>query len=414
MNDRFEERYLKLGATIFAAGAGIVLFFFIVKNFDSVADGVKELVGILMPFIYGAVIAYLLSPVFNVVTRRTYHALTERKHKVKNKHRAFIYAKIVGTTVSILVLGIVITAFAVLLVPQMISSVIDLIEITPGRIRAFSAWLTEVTSGMENSVLTDVINSSVDNLYDIFMDFVRQHILPGVDSYMEIISQGIMITIRTFLDLLIGIIASVYFLNGKEKFKADARKTVQALCRRDIAKEIFDFCNYANRTFGGFIAGKVIDSIIVGFICYIAMLILQLPYAALCATIIGVTNIIPFFGPFIGAVPTSIIIFIQSPIEAGIFIILIFVLQQFDGNILGPKILGGAIGIASFWVMFSIVLFGGLFGFLGMVIGVPMFAILYYYFKRYVEKRLSRKGLPTDTRDYLEFNNYNINRKDIL
>ena len=144
------------------------------------------------------------------------------------------------------------------------------------------------------------------------------------------------------------------------------------------------------------------------------MKILGLPYVALCSTIVGVTNIIPFFGPFIGAVPSAIIICVIDPIKAGEFLIMIFALQQFDGNILGPKILGGTTGLSSFWVMFAIILGGGLFGFLGMILGVPVFAIIYHYFKLYTEKRLRRKGLAEETKDYQEFNKYDIDRRDIL
>lgn len=411
MKERLENRYFKTGLMLFTAGAGIILFYLLMQHFSLVKDAVSGFVGILMPFIYGGVIAYLLSPIFNAVTRNSYHLLI-RKTKIPRK-RSFFYAKVLGTIVSMLVFAGVLAAFAGLLIPQMVSSVIDLISIMPERLKALSEIVSNLTGNMNNSEVTDLVSGSMENANTYIMDFIRTHIMPGVDSYLDMISQGIMVTLRTLLDLLIGIIAAVYFLNNKEKFKAEATKIVRAFFRRNQSKEIYDFCTFVDVTFSRFIAGKIIDSIIIGFICYAAMLILHLPYAALCSTIIGVTNVIPFFGPFIGAIPTSIIIFIQSPVQAGIFIILIFVIQQFDGNILGPKILGDAIGIASFWVMFSIVLFGGLFGFLGMLIGVPVFAVFYYYFKQFVEKRLARRGLPVETWDYQNFNNYNVNRKDI-
>ena len=187
-----------------------------------------------------------------------------------------------------------------------------------------------------------------------------------------------------------------------------------ALVSRERANEIFEFGNFCNRTFGGFINGKLIDSVIIGIICFVAMTIIDLPYPVLVSSIIGVTNFIPFFGPFIGAVPSTIIICVESPIKALYFIILVIVLQTFDGNILGPKILGGTTGLASFWVMFAIILCGGIFGFVGMILGVPVFAVLYYYSSKFISKKLKRRNLPEDTVNYEEFNKYDIDRKEII
>ena len=189
---------------------------------------------------------------------------------------------------------------------------------------------------------------------------------------------------------------------------------IYAVFNRDRAESIFDFGNFVNRTFGGFINGKIIDSIIIGMICYVAMLIFRMPYAPLCSVIVGTTNVIPFFGPFIGAVPSIIIIAVNDPVKAAQFMVWIFVLQQFDGSVLGPKILGETTGLSSFWVMFAIMIGGGLFGFLGMLLGVPVLAVVYYYFKKNMEKRLVYKEMPPQTDEYIEFNKYDIDRKDIL
>jgi predicted PurR-regulated permease PerM len=197
-------------------------------------------------------------------------------------------------------------------------------------------------------------------------------------------------------------------------FKAQAKKTIMALCSKEHADDIFEFANYSNMQFGGFINGKIIDSAIIGVLCAILMSIIGLPYTVLVSTIVGITNIIPFFGPFIGAIPGTLIILLESPIQAFYFVILILALQQFDGNILGPKILGETSGLASFWVMFAILVGGGLFGFVGMVLGVPTFAVLYYYSGKLLRKKLKRKNMPEETEEYMEFNKYDINRKDVL
>ena len=186
-------------------------------------------------------------------------------------------------------------------------------------------------------------------------------------------------------------------------FRSQTKKLILSISRDRVAEEIFNFLNFANKTFGGFISGKIIDSIIIGFICFGAMNVMGLPYPVLISTIIGVTNIIPFFGPFIGAIPSVVIIAIASPIQALYFLIMVVVLQQVDGNIIGPAILGNSTGLASFWVMFSIIVGGGLFGFIGMILGVPVFAIIYYYAGRIIKTKLSRKNLPVETWEYTSY-----------
>ena len=180
-----------------------------------------------------------------------------------------------------------------------------------------------------------------------------------------------------------------------------------------LINKIFDFANYCDHAFGGFIRGKIIDSLIIGVICFVAMAILRLPYPVLISAIVGITNVIPFFGPFIGAIPSAIIILMVSPIKTLYFLILVVVLQQVDGNIIGPKILGNTTGLSSFWVLFSIVVFGGLFGFPGMILGVPVFAVIYHYAGLAIRKRLKKRGLHQDTEDYEEYNEYDLSRKDI-
>ncbi len=246
------------------------------------------------------------------------------------------------------------------------------------------------------------------------MEWSENDLLPLIGVYMSQISQGVIVTLRTLLNILIGVIVCVYFLNSKETFKAQARKTILATMSKKRSDSFMEFAYFANRTFGGFINGKLIDSLIIGILCFILMSILKLPYTVLVSTIVGVTNFIPFFGPFIGAIPSAIIICFSSPIQAVYFLIMILGLQQFDGNILGPKILGETTGLASFWVMFAIIVGGGLFGFLGMVLGVPVFAMIYYYGSRYIENRLKKKKLPVETEAYQEYNQYDIDRKDIL
>ena len=215
------------------------------------------------------------------------------------------------------------------------------------------------------------------------------------------LSSVVAATTSLLTDLLIAVIASVYILARKDIFAAQSKKIVYSMLPTKWGDAVIVEARSAYRILSGFINGKLLDSLIIGIICFIGCNIFDFPYPTLIATIIGVTNVIPFFGPFIGAVPCSILIFLVSPIQCIYFVIFILVLQQFDGNILGPKILGDSTGLASFWVLFSILLFGGLFGFAGMVLGVPVFAMLYSILQRLVYRGLSRRGLSTKTEDYL-------------
>lgn len=410
MKERFEEKYFKFGMAIFLSGAGIILFYFFMKNIAGVGNAISAFNTILSPFIYGLIMAYLLCPIYNFCTRNVYKI---NKGKWKNNHRAFIFAKTIASIVALIVLLAVIAGIMALLIPQIIKSIIAIVEILPGRLDELTKWITSTLGQSQYPRLAKYANGAINHAGDYILKWAANTFMPGSGSVVSRVSNGVIITLRTLLNIIIGIVVSIYFLNGKERFKAQTKKIIIASFRREKADAIFDFGNFSNRTFGGFINGKIIDSLIIGLICYVAMLIMGLPYPALISTIVGVTNIIPFFGPFIGAIPSSIIICVINPLQALYFIIWIFILQQFDGNILGPKILGGTTGLASFWVMFAIILGGGMFGFLGMILGVPVFAIIYYYYKKFIEKRLDAKGWPVDTYDYEDFNKYDINRKDV-
>ena len=201
-------------------------------------------------------------------------------------------------------------------------------------------------------------------------------------------------------DFFIGIIISIYFLNSKDTFLAQIKKVILATFKESTAQEIFEGAAFTNKTFGGFISGKIIDSIIIGIICFLVMSIFGWEYSLLISCIVGITNIIPFFGPFIGAIPSVLLLLMMNPWHALYFAIFAILLQQFDGNILGPKILGDSTGLESFWVLFAVLVGGGLFGFIGMIVGIPVFAVIYYYVGRQLNRRLAKKGFSTDLNDY--------------
>ncbi len=208
--------------------------------------------------------------------------------------------------------------------------------------------------------------------------------------------------VKAILNFLIGIIVVVYVMTIQDTLLGQCKKVIYALFPAKKGNVIIKTIRKSNDIFGGFVIGKIIDSAIIGVIAYVGCVILQMPSAFLVAFIIGVTNIIPFFGPFIGAIPSVLLVLIQSPIHGLYLTIFILVLQQVDGNIIGPKILGDKTGLASFWVLTSILIAGGLFGFFGMVLGVPVFAVLYYIWQEFVKYRMKKKNLSADTKDYIK------------
>ena len=401
--------YFRWGTTIFLAGAVLVVFYQMVANFTGFKDGISSLISILSPFIYGFVMAYLIGPVYNYVVKKLYPAI---KNDTKSNKMALRISKIIATIISMIVLIGVVVGMGALLIPQIVESVRGISQTLPSNVENLSDWANNILDNMHNTELANTIQEAIVEAQDNLLAWVQNTLLPGVGTMMQRVSSSVIVTIKTVLNIIIGVIACAYFLNGKESFKAQAKKLVLANFKEAKAEEIFEFAAYTNKTFGGFIVGKIIDSIIIGVLCFVAMSFIKLPYPILISTIVGVTNIIPFFGPFIGAIPSLAIIFLINPVQALWFLILVIILQQLDGNIIGPAILGNSIGIASFWVMFAIIIGGGLFGFMGMVLGVPVFAVIYYYGGKLIRKRLGKRGLQEETVNYIDYDCYEIESTD--
>lgn len=411
VRERFKNGYVKLGITFFAAGAALIVVYEVITHFDGVREDLDRVNSILSPFIFGMIMAYLLCPVYNAVVRKVYKLTS---HRWKTKRGALKFSRIMATIISLVVLiGVVGGLFAMVL-PETIRSILGLVQVMPDRLNDLLHWAETTFTAEKYPEAVAAFEDLVEKIRDNFVEWTQNEFLPRIGIYMTQISQGVILTLKTMLNILIGIIVCVYFLNSKELFKAQTKKIISATMNKERSDAIFEFAYFTNKTFGGFINGKLIDSAIIGVLCFLLMSILHLPYTILVSTIIGVTNIIPFFGPFIGAIPSAIIICLASPLQAVYFLIMVLVLQQFDGNILGPKILGGTTGLASFWVMFAIIVGGGLFGFPGMVLGVPVFAVFYYYTRKFINKKLAKKNMPTATAEYEDFNKYDINRKDVL
>ena len=358
-----------------------ILFFFLIYRFQGFGDAISKLTSILMPFIYGAVIAYLLKPVCNCVENFLRRLLPEKMGTAAN---------MLAVAISLLFGILVVYALIMMIVPQLITSVTTLYYTARNNLNDFVDWASHQEIIASNQKLLDFIETSYDNLQDTLDNLVRTKLVPSMQSILSGAALGVMSFVTFLKNIIIGVIVSVYLLASRKKFGQQCKMILYSLIKPRWADIILEEVLYADKMFGGFINGKILDSAIIGVLCYIACLIFKFPSALLVSVIIGVTNVIPFFGPFIGAIPATLLILIQNPIKALWFVLFVLVLQQVDGNIIGPKILGNTTGLSSFWVLFAILLFGGLWGFVGMIIGVPLFAVIYDVLKKFVFHGLRR------------------------
>ena len=404
-----KNQYVRKGLLYFAVGVALILAYYVVNHFNAVAAGFGRLNDILMPFYIGIVMAYLLCPIYNGVTKLLYRVNKGRFKKPINDLRL---ARVFATIISLAVLLLVVVGGIIMILPDLWDSIIGLLMGVPAAITRFINWLSDNLKS--NPELMTFLEGKLDGISDTIRNWVQEKLVPGAEALINDLSVRVIGTVGIFIDFFVALVICVYILNSKEKFIAQGQKLILAVFKKERADQIFELGRLSNQTFGGFINGKILDSIIIGIICFIMMNILKLPMAILISVIVGLTNIIPFFGPFIGMVPSALILLIIEPVAALKFIIMVLVLQQIDGNIIGPKILGKTTKLASFWVMFAIIVGGGLFGFPGMILGVPFFAIVYTYISRAINRRLEEKKLETDTLLYEDFSKYDINKEDIF
>ena len=352
----------------FGAIALSIIFFFLIYRFDGFGSAISTLTGILMPFIYGAVIAYLLKPVCNTI-----EAFLRRF--IPEKMKGLINA--LSVTFTILFGLLLIYALCMMIIPQLITSVTTLYYTAQANITKFMYWANHLEFIEKNEQIMELLNSAYAALNTNLDTWIKNTLLPSMQNILSGAALGVLNVVVVLKNLVIGIIVAVYMLASRKRFVQQGKMVLYSVVKPRWASLITEEVKYADKMFGGFINGKILDSAIIGVLCYIGCLIFKFPSALLVSVIIGVTNVIPFFGPFIGAIPATLLILIQNPIKALWFVLFVLVLQQLDGNIIGPKILGNTTGLSSFWVLFAILLFGGLWGFVGMIIGVPLFAVIY-------------------------------------
>ena len=381
MKDPKKQRYFYAMMAGFGAISLSVLFFFFLYRLQGIGNVISQLSTILAPFIYGGIIAYLLRPMCNSL-----EAFFQLRLPKKMRRFANAFAVVFSLLVGILVVYALIT----MVVPQLVESIVTLWNALPTKMEQLVSWATE-TFGKDERVVQFVEKNYRSYFTDIDK-WVQANVIPQVSSLVTNVGTSVWQVLKFVYNILIGLIVAVYVLHGRKRFGKQARLIVRSMFSDRWANRILEEVEFIDRMFGGFIDGKIIDSAIVGVLCYIGCTVLKIPSALLVSVIVGVTNVIPFFGPVIGAVPATLLILIDSPIKALWFLIWVIVLQQLDGNVIGPKILGNRTGLSGFWVMFSIILFGGLWGIVGMIICVPLFAVIYDTVRRLVRRGLRRRN----------------------
>lgn len=398
-NDKNDEwlHLLRIGLMIFVTFVCCILFFFILFKFQGFASIWGKLMTALTPIIIGLVLAYLMNPIMKFIEQYCLKFLeTNRANNEKNAK----WARGIAIVGAVIILLAIIAALIAAIVPSLITSISTLINTLPSNVEAF---VDKIQSGnFGNTEVTKTISEVITSFTDKIEDWAQTTLLPQAQKYVVQITGGVISVVRGVLNFIIGIIVMIYVMAIQETLTGQAKKVVYAAFNPARGNVIIKVVRKANDIFGGFITGKILDSLIIGLICYIGCVIMRIPSAMLVAVIVGVTNIIPVFGPFIGAIPSVFLVIIQSPIHALYLVIFIIVLQQVDGNIIGPKILGSSTGLSTFWVMFAILLGSGLFGFTGMLLGVPVFGVFYYIIKEIVNYVLKKKNLSTKTKEYIE------------
>lgn len=408
MKIRPGKNQITWGITIFVVAVALMLVYYLMFHWSSALATMNSIINAVSGILIGVALAYILIPVLDAVERRILKPIyTWRGYDVSFsqsanwKKRKQMRAIAVAATMLIF-LGMLYSLFSNIL-PQLISSIKEISYNLPIYIRNLDDYANHLLEN--NPDLQQLSNVFIKGYYATLSDYAFQQLLPALpdeNTLPRLISKSFMSFLNVFFDVLVGFIVAIYILNSKERFTTRGKKITYSLFREDVANELVGGFRFVNKTFKNFIGGKILDSIIIGVLCYIGCLILKINYPVLISVVVGVTNVIPYFGPYIGGIAGALLLVMIDPMKALAFLIFVICLQQFDGNILGPRILGGSTGLSSFWVIFAITFFGGLWGIVGLLLGVPVFAVIYAFFSRVTNRLLIKKNLSALTGDYYD------------
>lgn len=388
------KRYLKIGITGAAILASGILCAFVLFKMPVIISVLKGITEILKPFLYGVVFAYLLAPLCNKIEEKLFQFFP----KAKAKARRFIcfIAIVISLCVAIAVIWLII----MMIIPQVWDSVMKIIQMVPQKLIVVNNWIEHMLENQPElqayfEEFSSQAESNIDSLLNV--DTIQK-----VQSIINSLSVQLFGVLGVVKNIFLGLLISAYLLGSRKLFGAQAGLILHGVFSDKWAKIIEEEIRYTDKMFNGFLVGKIIDSAIIGLLCFAGTSIMGFEAPAFISVIIGITNIIPFFGPFIGAIPCGLLLLLENPMHCLYFIIFIFVLQQLDGNVIGPKILGNTTGVSSFWVLFAILLFGGMWGVVGMVIGVPLFAVIYDIIRKLVYRGLRKHKSESMITDYEE------------
>ncbi|GMO04233.1 AI-2E family transporter [Lachnoanaerobaculum sp. JCM 36186] len=409
MEENKNDIYFKWGLTAVAVIVIALVISLIFSKLGPIATAISTIISTVSSVLYGVVMAFLMAPVYDRIGIWVGEILSSLFPKWKKSDK---YAKMIATLACLVILILVVFALIMMIIPELVNSITNVISYAPSGTQNLEAWLKDILN--KNPNLEKLIIGNYLDISARLSDIATTTVLPNVNTYIKNLSSGVINALGVVVNIIIGLMVMMYLLNMKTTLASQAKKIVYAVAGVKIGNEIVTEARYIKNMFEKFIVGKIIDSIIIGIINYVFMAIIHMPYALLISVVVGVTNVIPFFGPFIGAIPSIILLLLISPVTALQFAVWILVLQQVDGNIIGPKILGQTTGLPSFWVLFSILLFGGLFGIVGMIIAVPTWAIIYRTISRLSEHFLKKKGLEPDSKHYMDLDHIDEETKKYI
>ena len=408
MRYRWDKKYLYWGITAFSVIAASMILYIAVSNYSFFADLTAKVFGALSPVLYGFIIAYLLSPIQNFFEKNVFmKAFTNRQLQkngdrgsqsfspdyelLKKKKTSRLLALIITMTIFFLIL----TGLVMIVIPQLFNTVTKIVNNMQQYLIDATKWVNTAFSDYPD--VQSTVTSFVNNASTYIVDFLKTSIMPQMSSIVTTLSSGLLDILTVFFNIFFGIVISVYFLYSRELFIAQLKKLLYSLMRPRFGNAVMRNMREIHRTFGGFISGKIIESLILGVLYFAVMAVFNFPYALLCAVLMGIFNIIPVFGPIIGGIPCALLILLEDPIYVLYFIAVLLVIQQLDGNVIGPKVLGESTGLSSFWVIFALLVGQGVFGFWGLIIGIPLFAVIYTFMKNRISRQLEKRGLPSDS-----------------
>lgn len=382
----WNRKYTTIAVYSFIVIACSIVFYLISSQVKLFSNKISDFIAILYPFIIGFAIAYLLNFILKFIENRIISG------KMKGKSPAKVRA--ISMILTYLVAGTLCYLFVHFVWPELLESIIGLFNDIPSYVNNATITINKLIEEFNLTPASmEILESKWKEITDFIMNFMTD-IIP-------VIGNTIMIVLSSLWNIVLGVIVSIYLLKDKEKFFAISKKITYAIFNREHSYKILELTHRANKIFGKFLGGKILDSFIIAIITFVVLTIFKMPYTLLVTVIVGVTNVIPFFGPFFGAIPSVILVRFVSPIKAFWLLIIILIIQQLDGNVIGPKILGDSIGVSAFWILFALLIAGKFLGLVGMLLGVPLFAFIYSIIKDVTEERLDKKGLPVNTDDYM-------------